>query len=78
MEPLDSNWLTGFSEGDSTFTLSILTKTNQVEVRYSIALLIRDTPLIHRIQKFYASTDKSVAALWGIFIQILLKLLISQ
>lgn len=54
-EPLDPNWVTGFSEGDSTFITSINSKTNLVRIRHSIGLHIRDTPLINRIKAFYGT-----------------------
>jgi hypothetical protein len=50
---LNPNWVTGFSEGDSSFHVSISPKTNQVRIAYSIGLNNRDLPLILNIQKFF-------------------------
>ena len=51
--PLDPNWVSGFTEGDGSFFVSISSKTNQVRVRYGIGLNNRETPLMLKIQKFF-------------------------
>ena len=49
--PLNPYWVSGFSEGDSSFFVSI-SKTKRIRIIYSIGLHARDIPLIYRIQKF--------------------------
>lgn len=56
--PLNPNWVSGFSEGDSSFHLSISSNTNRVRIIYSIGLNNRDLPLILKIQKFFGGIGK--------------------
>lgn len=55
---LNPQWVSGFSEGDSSFHVSISSKTNQVRVIYSIGLHKRDLPLILKIQEFFGGIGK--------------------
>ena len=50
-DTLDPNWVSGFSEGDSSFYVSISDK-GIVRVFYQIGLHNRETPLLHVLQKF--------------------------
>jgi len=56
--PLDPYWVSGFSEGDSSFFVSIANKTKYVRIIYSIGLHARDLPLIYRIQGFFGGSGK--------------------
>jgi hypothetical protein len=56
--PLDPDWVSGFSEGDSSFLVSISDKTNQVRVIYSLGLNDRDLPLILKLQEFFGGIGK--------------------
>lgn len=51
--PLNPYRVSGFSEGDSSFHVSISKLTNQVRIIYSIGLNKRDLPLILKIQEFF-------------------------
>jgi hypothetical protein len=51
--PLNSYWISGFSEGDSSFFVSIFSKTNQVRMFYNINLNKRELPLILKIQEYF-------------------------
>ena len=51
--PLNPYWVSGFSEGDSSFQVSVSNNTNQVRVIYNINLHKRDLPLILKIQEFF-------------------------
>jgi hypothetical protein len=55
--PLDPNWISGFSEGESCFYVSI-TKTNQVLSFFQLELHNRETTLIHKIQEFFRGIGK--------------------
>lgn len=55
---LDPNWVSGFSEGDSSFLVTISGKTNQVRVIYSLGLNDRDLPLILKLQEFFGGIGK--------------------
>lgn len=55
---LNPNWISGFSEGDSSFHVTISPLTNQVRMAYSIGLNNRDLPLIINIQKFFKGVGK--------------------
>ena len=48
--PLNPNWISGFSEGDSSFY--IIPGTKRVKVIFEIHLNDRELPLIQEIQKF--------------------------
>lgn len=52
-EPLNPYWVSGFSEGDASFFVSISEKSNYVRMFYSIKLNNRETPLIVKIQEFF-------------------------
>jgi hypothetical protein len=56
--PLDPNWVSGFSEGDSCFLVKTYTKTKQVINEFAIDLNERDIPLLHKIQKFFGDIGK--------------------
>jgi len=51
-KPLDPFWISGFSDGDGCFSVTI-TKTNQVIISYIIFLSNRDVSLLTCIQKFF-------------------------
>ena len=55
---LDPNWVSGFSEGDSSFFVTISGKTNQVRVTYSLGLNKREFPLISKLQDFFGGIGK--------------------
>ena len=55
---LNPQWVSGFTEGDGSFHVSISSKTNQVRVIYSIGLHKRDLPLILKIQEFFGGIGK--------------------
>lgn len=50
---LNPNWVSGFTEGDGSFHVSISPKTNYVRRMYSISLNKRDLPLIIKIQEYF-------------------------
>lgn len=52
-EPLNPYWVSGFSEGDASFFVSISEKTNQIIMVYAIKLNNRESPLITKIQEFF-------------------------
>ncbi len=52
-EPLNPYWVSGFSEGDASFYVTISEKSNQVRMFYAIKLNTRETPLIVKIQEFF-------------------------
>lgn len=56
--PLDPNWISGFSEGDGSFYVSISPKTNSVRIFYKIELNERESPLISKIQEFFGNKGK--------------------
>ncbi len=58
--PLDPYWVSGFSEGDSSFFVSISKKTQYIRIIYSIGLHGRDLPLIYRIQRFFEGNGKII------------------
>lgn len=55
IESLNPHWVSGFTEGDGSFFVSISKKTNthQVKMFYSIKLRVREVPLILRIQEYF-------------------------
>lgn len=55
---LNPYWVSGFSEGDSSFQVSVSNTTNQVRVIYNINLHQRDLPLILKIQEFFGGAGK--------------------
>ncbi len=52
-EPLNPYWLSGFSEGESSFYVSIIYKRNEVQAGFAIRLNERDKPLLIKIQYFF-------------------------
>jgi hypothetical protein len=50
--PLNPDWISGFSDGDSCFYVTI-TKTNYVRAVYQIELHEREITLINKIQEFF-------------------------
>jgi hypothetical protein len=50
--PLNPNWVSGFTDADGSFTVSI-TQRNQVLVIFQIELLAREEYLIRKIQEFF-------------------------
>lgn len=50
---LNPYWVTGFSDGDSSFYAPINDNTNQIRVVYSISLNERELPLLKKIQSFF-------------------------
>lgn len=51
--PLNPHWVTGFSEGESSFYVSILSKKKEVQTGFAIRLNERDKPLLVKIQSFF-------------------------
>ena len=51
-KPFNPYWVSGFSEGDSSFFVHI-TKTDRVMVVYQIELHSRELPLLYKIQDFF-------------------------
>lgn len=51
--PLNPFWVSGFTEGDGSFFVSISPKTNKVRIFYKINLNNRETPLLLELQKFF-------------------------
>ena len=49
--PLDPDWISGFSEGDGSFYVSIFQQS--VRIVFKIELNEREIPLIYRIQEFF-------------------------
>lgn len=56
IEPLNPYWVSGFSEGDASFFVSISEKSNHVRMFYNINLNNRETPLVIKIQEFFKGT----------------------
>lgn len=54
--PLDPNWFSGFSEGESSFY--VVPGTKNVRVVFEIHLNVRELPLIQKIQKFLGGIGK--------------------
>lgn len=52
-EPINPYWVSGFSEGDASFFVTISEKSNYVRMFYAIKLNNRETPLIVKIQEFF-------------------------
>lgn len=51
--PLDPNWITGFSDGDSSFYVSESANSNQFQAYYKINLNEKELTLLKRIQDFF-------------------------
>ena len=47
-EPLNPYWVSGFTEGDGSFYISISKKTHYVRMFYSIKLNNKETPLYYK------------------------------
>jgi hypothetical protein len=56
--PLNPYWISGFSEGDSSFFISIRSSNNQVRLFYSIGLNEREYKLLIKIQSFFGGIGK--------------------
>jgi hypothetical protein len=52
-EPLKPDWVSGFSEGDSTFIVYINSDKNEVQVYFKIGLNKREKPLLIKFQSFF-------------------------
>lgn len=50
-EPLDPDWVSGFTEGDGSFY--VLTGSDRIRPGLTIGLNIRDLPLLEKIQGFF-------------------------
>nr|WUR10598.1 LAGLIDADG endonuclease [Elmerina hispida] len=50
--PLEPQWISGFTEGDASFSVSIKSSGQTIAV-YSIGLNEREEPLLVKIQSFY-------------------------
>ena len=55
--PLNPNWISGFSDGESCFYVSI-TKSHQVLAFFQIELHTRETTLIYKIQEFFGGIGR--------------------
>lgn len=51
-DPLNAYWISGFSEADASFFVTISEKSNYVRMFYAIKWNNRETPLIVKIQEF--------------------------
>ena len=49
VSPLNPHWVSGFTEGDGSFSVSIPSNGNEVKASYTIRLNKRETPLLHEI-----------------------------
>ncbi len=61
--PLNPNYVSGFTDGDGSFTVNISSKTNQVIAVYIIELHKREVPLLCSIQKFFGGAGSINTAL---------------
>ena len=52
-EPLNPDWVSGFSEGDSSFTVYINSAKNEVQANFRIGLNKREKPLLIKLQSFF-------------------------
>lgn len=52
-EPLNPDWVSGFSEGDSSFTIYINSARNEVQANFRIGLNKREKPLLIKLQSFF-------------------------
>ena len=56
LENLDPNWITGFSDAESCFSIIISKRTNyswRVKASFEINLHIKDINILYQIQKFF-------------------------
>ena len=51
--PLNPHWVSGFCEGDSSFSIYLRPNTNEVQVSFIIYLNEREEPLLIKIQSFF-------------------------
>ncbi len=61
--PLNPNYVSGFTEGDGCFYVSISSNTNQVTATYIVELHKRDVSLLSNLQKFFGGAGKINIAL---------------
>jgi len=66
--PLNPYWVSGFTEGDGSFYVTIFffqkkIETNYVRMFYSIALNNRETPLIRKIQEYFKGIGSIVESI---------------
>lgn len=52
-EPLDPDWVSGFTEGDGSFYVSTESATARIRPGLTIGLNVRDLPLLKKIQEFF-------------------------
>jgi hypothetical protein len=52
-ELLNPEWVSGFSEGDSSFIVYINPNRNEVQAKFTIGLNEREKPLLIRLQSFF-------------------------
>ena len=56
--PLNPQWVSGFIDGDGSFTVSIESKTGYVNLRLVIGLNHRESPLIQKILEFFGGIGR--------------------
>lgn len=56
--PLNPHWVSGFIEGDGSFTISIYSTTNQVKIRLMVGLNRRENGLIQKMLEFFAGAGR--------------------
>ena len=52
-EPLNPEWVSGFSEGDSSFIIYINSNRNEVQATFKVGLNKREKALLIKIQSFF-------------------------
>ena len=57
-DPLNPQWVSGFIDGDGSFTVSIEPKTGYVNLRLVIGLNHRESPLIQKISEFFGGIGR--------------------
>jgi hypothetical protein len=60
--PLNPNYVSGFSEGDGCFTVTVSPKTNQVIASYMVDLHNREIALLNKIQNYFGGVGRINAA----------------
>ena len=50
---LDPFWVSGFSEGDASFYITISSKTNQVRIFFETRLNIKDISVLNKMREFF-------------------------
>ena len=53
LTPLNPYWVSGFIDGDGSFTVTIDLKANYVNIRIIVGLNHRESPLIQKILEFF-------------------------